>query len=289
MKIAFIGLGAMGYPMARHLAKQHELRVWNRTRSVAERFAGEERCTLAASLDECADAAAIITIVPTSREVDEIVDEIAPRLREGTLWIDCTSGDPVTSRQTARRLGELGVELVDAPVTGGTPGAEAGSLTVMIGGSEGGFRRAEEICRAFGKKIIHVGEVGFGHAIKAASNTMLAANMWAAAECLLSLKKMGMDLKTAFEVINAGSGRSNASENLLPKRILDGEWPVTFKLGLLDKDVRIAASTAHAQHLSLPLLSLTSQLYTAAHHALGGEADYIEAVKYAARMSGEEW
>ena len=105
----------------------------------------------------------------------------------------------------------------------------------------------------------------------------------------VSLKKAGFDMTTAFEVVNTSSGRSNVSENLLPSRIVGGEWPLVFKLALLDKDVRIAASVAHSQHLSTPMLALTSQLYTAALHQLGKDADYIEITKFIAGLNGESW
>ena len=108
MKIAFIGLGAMGYPMARHLSKEHEVLVWNRTREKAERHAREHGTTLLHDLAGCADAEVIITMLPTSTEVDEIVDRLLPQVKSGTLWIDATSGDPNVSRGTAKRLAENG-------------------------------------------------------------------------------------------------------------------------------------------------------------------------------------
>jgi 3-hydroxyisobutyrate dehydrogenase len=105
----------------------------------------------------------------------------------------------------------------------------------------------------------------------------------------LLAKQYGIDMKTALEVTNAGSGRSNASENLLPMRLRDGKWPLVFKLAHHDKDIRIAASIAHQQHASTPLLALTSQLFTAALHELGDQADYIEVAKIIARMNGSSW
>ena len=289
MKIAFIGLGAMGYPMARNLAKAHEVVVWNRTTSVAEKHASEHGTQLARTLDECADVDAVITCLPTSREVDAIADELAPKLRKGTIWIDATSGDPATSRETACRLAGMRLDFVDAPVSGGIPGAEAGILTFMIGGTAEQFARAEAIARPMAKVIAHVGAVGLGHAIKAITNTVMAANMLAASEALLSMKKLGFDMKVAFDVLNASSGRSNVSENLLPERILEGEWPVVFKLALHDKDIRIATSIFHDQHISTPLLDLVSNQYTAARRLLGEEADYIEVAKFVAKMNGDAW
>ena len=289
MKIGFIGLGAMGYPMARHLAKEHEVIVWNRTTEKAQRHAREHGTKLAADIAECAAADVVITMLPTSREVDEVVERLAPALRRGTLFIDATSGDPNVSRETASRLTALGVEFVDAPVTGAVVGAENATLTIMIGGTPEGFVRARDILRLCGKTIIHVGQVGAGHAIKVLTNSIMGATVWITSECLLVAKQYGIDMKTAFEVTNAGSGRSNASENLLPMRLADGKWPLVFKLALHDKDIRIAASLAHQQHASTPMLALTSQLFSAALHELGDEADYIEVAKIVARMNGTEW
>jgi 3-hydroxyisobutyrate dehydrogenase len=228
-------------------------------------------------------------MLPTSREVDEIVDKLLPHLRRGTLWIDATSGDPNVSRETAARLAEKGVAFVDAPVTGATVGAENATLTIMIGGSAEDFARAREILRLCGKTIIHVGPIGAGHAIKVLTNSIMGATVWITSECLLLAKQFGIDMKTALEVTNASSGRSNASENLLPMRLRDGKWPLIFKLVHHDKDIRIATSIAHQQHASTPLLALTQQLFTAALHELGDQADYIEVAKVIAAMNGTEW
>lgn len=289
MKIGFIGLGAMGFPMARHLAKEHEVVVWNRTREKAERHAREHGTTLAQDLGDTANAEVIITMLPTSKEVDEVVGQLIDHLKPGTLWIDATSGDPNTSRQTAKRLAEKGVPFVDAPVTGAIVGAENATLTIMMGGKAEDVERAKDVLRLNGKTLIHVGDVGAGHAIKVLTNSIMGATVWITSECLLLAKQLGIDMKTALEVTNAGSGRSNASENLLPMRLRDGKWPLVFKLAHHDKDIRIAASLAHQQHASTPLLALTSQLYTAALHELGEGADYIEVAKIVARMNGATW
>ena len=289
MKIAFIGLGAMGFPMARHLSKEHHLLVWNRTREKAERHAREHGTTLANDLAECAAAEVIITMLPTSKEVDEIVAQLLPHLREGMLWIDATSGDPNVSRETAARLRGKGVAFVDAPVTGATVGAENATLTIMIGGDAADFERAREILKLCGKTLIHVGPVGAGHAIKVLTNSIMGATVWITSECMLLAKQFGIDLKTALAVTNAGSGRSNASENLLPMRLLEGKWPLIFRLAHHDKDIRIAASIAHQQHASTPMLALTQQLFTASLNELGQDADYIEVAKIIARMNGTTW
>lgn len=289
MKIGFIGLGAMGYPMARHLAKEHEVVVWNRTREKAERHAREHGTKLANDLAEIANAEVVITMLPTSKEVDEIVDQLESHLEPGTLWIDATSGDPNVSRETACRLAGKNVEFVDAPVTGAVVGAENATLTIMMGGTAEAFERAREILRLNGKTLIHVGPVGAGHAIKVLTNTIMGATVWITSECLLVAKQFGIDIKTALEVTNAGSGRSNASENLLPMRLRDGKWPLVFKLLHHDKDIRIAASLSHQQHAATPMLALTQHLFSSALNQLGEGADYIEVAKIVAQMNGTDW
>jgi 3-hydroxyisobutyrate dehydrogenase len=289
MKIAFIGLGAMGFPMARHLAKEHEVVVWNRTREKAQRHASEHGTRMVDDLAGCADAEVIITMLPTSVEVDEIADRLLPYVKVGTLWIDATSGDPNASRLTAARLAAASIAFVDAPVTGAVVGAENATLTIMIGGTVENFERAKDVLRLNGKTIIHVGDVGSGHAIKVLTNSIMGATVWITAECLLLAKQLGIDMKTALEVTNAGSGRSNASENLLPLRLRDHQWPLVFKLAHHDKDIRIAASLSHQQHASTPMLALTQQLFSGALHQLGEGADYIEVAKIVAKMNGASW
>jgi 3-hydroxyisobutyrate dehydrogenase len=289
MKIAFIGLGAMGFPMARHLAKEHDVLVWNRTKEKAERHAREHGTRAVEDLAACAEGDVVVTMLPTSKEVDQIVDGLLPHLRAGTLFIDATSGDPNVSRLTAERLAAKGVDFVDAPVTGAIVGAENATLTIMIGGTAEAFARAEDVLRLNGKKIIHVGPAGAGHAIKVLTNSIMGATVWITSECLLVAKQFGIDIKTALEVTNAGSGRSNASENLLPMRLRDHQWPLVFKLAHHDKDIRIAASLAHQQHASTPLLALTQQLFSSALHQLGDGADYIEVAKIVAQMNGARW
>jgi 3-hydroxyisobutyrate dehydrogenase len=117
----------------------------------------------------------------------------------------------------------------------------------------------------------------------------MGATVWITSECLLIARRFGIDIKTALEVTNAGSGRSNASENLLPMRLRDHKWPLVFKLLHHDKDIRIAAQLAHQQHASTPMLALTQHLFSGALNELGDDADYIEVAKIVARMNGSSW
>ena len=173
-------------------------------------------------------------------------------------------------------------------MSGGVSGAEAGTLTVMVGGDDDSLARARPVLDAFGKRIVHCGPVGAGHAVKAVNNALLAAQLWATGEGLAALTSAGVDPRMALDVINASSGRSNASENLFPDRVLGGAFPRTFRLALLDKDVGIAAGIAREQGTAAPLLQLTAELFRIAHHELGNDADHVEAVKVIERWTGVE-
>ena len=292
MRIAFLGLGAIGTPMAVHVARQHQLTVWNRTGARAAAFAAAHACTAAATPREAASGAeVVITCLPTSTDVESLLDGpdgLLAGLGQGTLFLDCTSGDPETTRRIGARLAPLGIEFADAPVSGGTNGAEAGTLTVMVGGTEEVFRRARPILDAFGRRVEHMGPLGAGHAMKAVNNALLAVNILAVGEGLAALVKSGISARKAVEVLNASSGRSFVSEYLVPQRVLTRLWPLTFRLALLDKDARIATGVLDGQGVSGPVLHLTSDLLAQARAALGEDADYLEPIRLIEQEAGVE-
>lgn len=289
MTITFIGLGAMGRPMAANLSRRFPTRVWNRTTAIARQHASDFSTTAIEHLSGARGSDVVLSILPTSAEVEQLVDEVAAVLEPGALWIDTTSGDPVSSRRIADKLGTKRIRFIDAPVTGGTNGAEAATLTIMVGGASEDVEDARPILESMGSKIIHIGDVGAGHAVKAMNNAMLAANLLAASECLLALDRFGIDLRKAFEVLNGGSGRSFASTDLLPSRLIDGNWPVTFKLALHEKDVRIARAIAESLGVESPLIEATARLMKEALADLVPEADYVEATRYVAHLNRTEW
>jgi len=283
VRVAFLGLGDIGWPMATHLAGRFDLVVWNRTAEKAERFAAEHRAIVAASPREAAAAAEIVvTCLPSSREVKQVLFEgqgLAAGVRSGSLLIDCTSGDPASSIEIAARLATKRVAFVDAPVSGGVAGAEKGALTVMCGGSAADVGRARAVLDAFAQKVEHCGGVGAGHAVKAANQALLAIHIWATGEVLAALAKAGVDPGIALEVINVSSGRSNASQNLIPQRVLSREFPRTFRLALLEKDVRIALELARRTKTPAPFVALAEDLFARALAELGDKADHVEAVR----------
>jgi 3-hydroxyisobutyrate dehydrogenase len=292
VKAAFLGLGAIGWPMAVHLAHRHELTVWNRTRARAERFAAEHRSSAAATPAEAAAGAeVVVTCLPTSAEVEALLggdQGLEAGLAPGALLLDCTSGDPATSRRIAARVAARGVAFADAPVSGGTNGAEAGTLTVMVGAEPATFARAEPVLSAFGRRIEHLGPVGAGDAMKAVNNALLAVNIRAFAEGFAALAKAGIPARHALEVLNTSSGRSFVSEVLVSDRILTGAFPPTFRLALLEKDVGIALDLLDETGVDGALLRRTRELFREARAALGEQADYLEAVRMVERDAGVE-
>jgi 3-hydroxyisobutyrate dehydrogenase len=289
--VAFLGLGAIGTPMAKHLARADlGLRVWNRTAARAAAFAAEHKVTHVATPAAAARGAdVVITCFPVSSDVESLLEGaegLLAGLATGATLVDCTSGDPATSNRIAARLAERGIGYLDAPVSGGVLGAEAGTLTVMVGGDAALLERVRPVIEVFGKKIVHCGAIGAGDAVKAVNNALLALHLWSLAEGLATLRKAGVDPAVALDVINTSSGRSNASMNLFPERVLTRAFPRTFRLALLDKDVGIAAQVAREQGVPAPTLQLTADLFRAAHIALGEEADHVEVVKWVEQLTG---
>jgi 3-hydroxyisobutyrate dehydrogenase len=278
--------------MAAHLARRGPLAVWNRTADRARQFAATHGATFAATPREAVESAGTaVTCLPSSREVEALLDGpdgLLAGLRPGALLIDCTSGDPAGSRRTAARLADQGVGFVDAPVSGGTNGAEAGTLTIMVGADPETFVRARPILAAFGRRIDHVGPVGAGDAVKAVNQVLLGLNILAVGEGLAALVKAGVNPRTALEVINASSGRSFVSQVLVPERVLTGLWPRTFRLSLLAKDVGIAVDLLAETGVHGPVTELAGRLLAGASDELGEGADYLDPIARSERQAGVE-
>jgi 3-hydroxyisobutyrate dehydrogenase len=292
MRVAFLGLGAIGRPMAVRVAAVHPTVVWNRTTERAAELARQTGARLAETpRDAASDADVVITCLPTSAEVEALLggpEGLLAGMRQGALLADCTSGDPASSRRIAARLEGEGLAFVDAPVSGGTNGAEAGTLTVMVGGTAAEYERAKPVLAAFGRTIVHMGPVGAGHAMKAVNNALLAVNILAVAEGITALVKAGVPARTALEVLNVSSGRSFVSENLVPERVLTGLFPNTFRLALLHKDAGIAAQLLRDTGVEGPVHDLAHRLFGEARKVLGEDADYLEAIRVTEQQAGVE-
>lgn len=276
LSVAFIGLGAMGYRMAAHLPKAFsQVWVWNRTIQKAEQHAAEYQ-TQVVSLEQATQADFVFSCLPTSHEVETIINQHPPKA--GAIWIDCTSGEPASAQRMVEFLRSHHADFLDAPVSGQTIGAEQGTLTVMIGGDKDAFDRAYPAIEPFAGLIQHVGTSGAGFAVKAVNNMMLAAHLCAAAEGFTTLKAHGVDLTSALACINASSGKSAVTEMILPQRILNRSFPLTFALPLLAKDTGIATNLAQQAKLPTPILSLTHNLIQAANLSSVENSDFSTAV-----------
>lgn len=283
MRIAFLGLGAIGRPMAARLVPLHSLTVWNRTAERSAAFAALHQChALPTPRAAVTGAEVVITCLPTSPDVEGLLegaDGIEAGLSPGSLFLDCTSGDPATVRRIGARLAARGVAFADAPVSGGTNGAEAGTLTVMVGGDPAVFERAVPVLQGFGKRIVRLGPLGAGCAMKALNNTLLGVNIQALAEGLTALAKAGVPPRIAVETLNASSGRSFVSEALIPERVLTGAWPVTFRLALLDKDIGIYLGLLDQLGVPAPVLTAAGEAIHRARLELGEQADYLAPIR----------
>jgi 3-hydroxyisobutyrate dehydrogenase len=290
-KVAFLGLGSIGRPMARKIKEAgFPLTLWNRTPDRAAAFAKEIGVGLSKSAAEAVKDAEVVAIcLSTSLDVEKVLNDGAmAAIKNGATLLDLTSGDPATSKRIAAALSARGVAFIDAPVSGGVKGAEAGTLTVMCGGDAKDLDRVRPVIQAFGKTIVHCGPVGSGDAVKAMNQALLAITIWGTGEALVALAKSGVSPHVALEVINASSGRSNASMNLFPERVLNRSFPRTFRLALMDKDARIAAQIARDEHVPAPLTQLVADLCSAARKELGEEADHVETVQVIERWAGAQ-
>jgi len=268
------------------------LTVWNRTAERAAEFARATGARHAATpADAARDADVVITCLSTSPDVYSLLDGpdgLLAGMKRGSTLVDCTSGDPGTSRRIAQRLSEAGATFIDAPVSGGVTGAEKGTLTIMVGGDAAVLDRVRPVLETFGQKIVHCGDVGAGDTVKAVNQAFLAIHLLSAAEGLATLVKEGVDPTKALEVINASSGRSNSSMNLIPERVLTRAFPRTFRLALLEKDIGIAADMARENRVPAPVTQLTADIFRIARGELGEIADHVEIVKLVEQWAGVE-
>jgi 3-hydroxyisobutyrate dehydrogenase-like beta-hydroxyacid dehydrogenase len=280
---AFHGLGIMGWPQAANLSRAgFELYVWNRTRTRAEQFAAQHEARIVASPAEAAAAADVtITMVPDVPEVEEVIfgeRGAAEGLREGTLAIDMSTVAPSASESIGERLRERGVGFLDAPVSGSRPKAEAGTLTIMVGGAAADFERAKPVLEAMGQLVVHVGPQGHGSLVKLINNTLAAINAAALAEALELARSAGVDTDALRTVVAASSGGSTMLD-LKAGPMIDGDYEPLFKLEHMLKDLRHYLDTARSRGLSTSLGAAAEKLYTQADRkGLGGD-DFAAVMK----------
>jgi 3-hydroxyisobutyrate dehydrogenase len=253
--VGFIGLGAMGIPMARNLHRAGLLRsLWNRSADKAQSLGRELGCAVAASPAELArEADAIVICVAADADVLALIDSVAPTIMRGALVIDCSTVSSDTARLAAERLAQRGAAFLDAPVSGGVEGARNAQLAIMVGGEAAAFARAMPILQALGKTVSHFGPSGAGQAAKATNQIMCAGIIRAVAEAMAFANAHGLPLEKVVDTLGKGAGSSWYFVNRAPNMIR-GSFPAGFRVRLHAKDLAICRDMAARFGASLPVV-----------------------------------
>jgi len=289
--VGFVGLGIMGSRQAANLAKAgYELTVFNRTRERAEAWAGEHGGTVAGSPREVAERSdVVITMVVDGAQVEETIlgeDGALSGARSGTLFVDMSTIAPATARSLAERLSAEGHAFVDAPVTGSSPKAEAGTLTIMCGGAEADVARARPLFEVMGEKIVHAGEAGQGQAVKVLSQGVTAVNCATLAQAITVGRRIGVDLDALLDVMTGGSSDSTMRE-LKGRPMVDHEIPVLFKLEHMLKDVHLCLEESRGAGASFPFAGLAGELYSAGVGRGLGQQDFAAVLEVVEGLTGD--
>jgi 3-hydroxyisobutyrate dehydrogenase len=282
MNVAIVGVGNMGAPMAGCMARAgHTVTVFDSSPGQALKVAAAHGCRAAAKLDELAAAECVVTMLPTGQVVSDLYlrDGLAAHLRRGTIAIDMSSSDPSGTRKLGAALAQHGIVLIDAPVSGGVPRAVQGTLAIMIGGDDReAIERARPLLRSMGDRLFDTGGLGTGHAMKALNNFVAAAGYAACAEALIAGERFGLDPTRMVEILNVSTGRNFHTDVVLREHVIGGKFATGFTLGLLAKDVKIAADLARDLNYDAPLVRLVSARFYQARDALGYASDNSEAI-----------
>jgi 3-hydroxyisobutyrate dehydrogenase len=306
--VGFIGLGNMGIPMTGHLvAAGYHVRGFDTTTSAMENFAAigasdaggaATPVTDLASVGNGADA--VILMLPDSDIVERVVlgrlaGETAPAdgsnggllasLPPGSTIIDMSSSDPARTRVLAEQVAGAGVTLIDAPVSGGVAGARAATLMIMVGGPSEAFGRFEPMLGTLGKRVVHAGDTGAGHAVKALNNLMSAAHLLASSEALIAGRRFGLDPAVMLEIVNGASGRSGSTENKWPNYVLTEKFDAGFSIRLMVKDLRLALSIEHATGVPAAASEAVVATWESALAALPPDADHTAIARWLSTQS----
>ena len=281
MKIGFIGLGIMGRPMALNLkAAGHELFVPDRRSLTDELRAAAKVMGDAAAVAEQAEV--VITMVPDTPDVEAVLfgpHGVVEGLQKSTLVIDMSSISPIATKEFAVRIAKLGCDYLDAPVSGGEVGAKAATLTIMVGGKEAAFRRAQPLFQVMGKNITHVGpEPGAGQVCKVCNQIIVALNIQAVSEALTFARKAGVDAAKVRQALLGGFATSRILE-VHAERMLNRTFQPGFRIRLHQKDLNLALSAAREMDMALPNTATAQQMFSAVAANGGGDLDHSALVQ----------
>jgi 3-hydroxyisobutyrate dehydrogenase len=274
--IAFVGCGRMGGPMARRLLDAgHAVRAYDTDERALRAVATAGAARTTSPQDAVRAAEFAITMLPDPPAVEaaaRATDGVLAGLREGALWLEMSSSRPATTRELAEAAADRGAALLDAPVSGGVAGAEAGSLTIMLGGPEALVARARPLLEQLGESLVHVGDrPGDGDAAKTINNMLSATNLAAAAEALAMGIRAGLDPERLVDCVNGGTGASHAMRNKVGGQVLTGRFASRFTVGQYLKDLAIARGLADEHRVPAPVNAAAHALWMS--HAARGAAD----------------
>ncbi len=276
MKAGFIGLGVMGYPMAGHLARAgHEVRVYNRTETKAQQWQGEYGGTAVASPAELGDCDIVFACVGRDEDVREVTlgeHGVFQTLKPGALFVDHTTTSAQLARELSAAASERGFAMLDAPVSGGQAGAENAALSIMVGGEQSAFAKAEPVMQAYGKRIERIGESGCGQLCKMVNQITITGLLQSLSEALNFGAQMDLDMEKVLSVISGGAAQSWQMENR-SHTMLNGEYEFGFAVDLMRKDLGIVFAEAEGKDIDLTVAKLVDDYYAEVQNMGGGRWD----------------
>jgi 3-hydroxyisobutyrate dehydrogenase len=291
MNIGYVGLGHMGSRLAAHLLRAHTLRVFDLSENAVARLRDQGALACASAADLARECDVILLCLPTSDHVKHAVfgeSGLASAARRGTLFIDQTTGDPGVTRELAAQAAALGLAFIDAPISGGPKGAEAGTVAIMVGASVGDFARAEPILREISPHVFHAGAPGTGHVAKLANNLISAAHRMATLEALALANKNGVAPSTMVDILMASSGRNFFIETFVRSSILSGKLATGFSLALMHKDIKLAAELGVASGVPLFCTNTVREFFQVAMNMMGRETEVNSVAVVMDKLAGTQ-
>jgi 3-hydroxyisobutyrate dehydrogenase len=281
-KIAFIGLGNMGGPMAVNLVKaQHQVMAFDLSSAAVDAAVDKGAKKVASAAEAVKGAEIVVTMLPAGKHVREVYEkDVLPNVAKGTLLIDCSTIDVESARHVGALAQKAGLEMIDAPVSGGVGGATAGTLTFMVGGSEQAFAKARPVLEKMGKYIVHAGASGNGQAAKICNNMILGVSMIAVSEGFMLAKRLGLDAQKLFDVASTASGQCWSLTNYcpvpgpVPASPANRDYQAGFTAAMMLKDLMLAQQAANAAGASTPLGAEAAQLFNLFVNSGNGAKDF---------------
>lgn len=283
LKIGFIGIGNMGWAMAKNVAKAgYDLVVYDTDAARVARFASEHGARGSTSLDELADRDVVVTMLPTGPIVRQVLVDggLGAKLASGAIVVDMSSSEPIGTRELGDLLARHGVALIDAPVSGGVARAETGTLAIMYGSEDPiALETAMPVLKTMGDRLFATGGLGSGHAMKALNNFVAAAGFAATSEALMIGQAFGLDGNTMVDILNVSTGRNFFTDLVMKDHVIGGKHATGFAVGLLAKDVKIAAELGRELGKKAPVLDLVTERWAFARDKVGAAKDNTEAYR----------